>query len=260
MSGWCTGSAAGPPAQYISDADANETVEKQITYKTVQFPCSRNETTTRKYKVPKQVKRTTMVPVSFSEMKTVPTEVNVTKWRNETVWKDVPKQVPVTKSRNAMREVKKMKKVPVTSWVDIPVQFMEPHVETFSKMENVYTSKPVVTQEKVNCRQICEMNVPITKTRMEERNCYSTEWDTVNEQVVGREQRMCQTTVPVYKVVVKAPGRCEDQPTNNTGVMSRGEFDQGVRSGELQVQPQSQPQPQPRRDPRKPQRSRGNWQ
>jgi len=252
MSGWCSAGAVGAPQQYTSDADCEACVDKTVSYKTVQFPCSQNVTRTVTKKVPRQVMRKTQVPVSYVENEQRAVVQPVTKYVNVTSYKDVAKQVPITKTRTVMKEKTRIQKVPTTKWVDVEVKFQEPYTQNYVEHETRYERRPFTTSKPVTENVTKYVNVPVTKQRLEERTHYETVMEERNEQVCAPVSRMCTTTVPVYKVVVRPPGQCNPRgaaplrgaapttegtfnkvDTNNDGVIDRGEFRRGVQRNQI---------------------------
>lgn len=241
MSGWCRtpANASGNANQYNTDIDVRgniddceRCVDKTLSYKTIEFPCTRNS----QQMVTEQVARTVQQPETYQEnyqeMQQVAMQRPVVEYRNETTYKNVPKRVKVTKTKMEMEDFYVKKRVPKTTWVDVDVKYKRCVPKKYQVTEMRSERVPQVTSKPIRSMKTVYVNKPVTKTRTATRYVNKTVYDNVTRPVCKTETKMCKTQVPVYKVVVRPPGQCRqgvtenfDQvDTNNDGVIDAQEF------------------------------------
>jgi len=216
-----------------NDADCEACVDKSISYKTVQFPCTRSFQQMVTTRVGRQVPVTAQVEEKYMANEQVAVQQPVTKFVNRTEYRTVNEAVPVEAYETVMEDFTMKKKVPKTTWVEVDVNYKRPVQKKVFKTVTRQKQVPMQKTVPVQSMQTVYMNRPIERTRTVNRTVNKTVFEDVQRPVCRSETKMCSTRVPVYKVTVRPPGQCRPRgitenfnqvDSNNDGVVDRQEF------------------------------------
>jgi len=228
-----TSDAANLGAAGGIDNDCEACVDKSVSYKTVQFPCTRSYQQMVTSRVGRQVPVTAQVEEKYMTTEQVAVQKPVTQYVNRTTYKTVNQAVPVETYHTVMEDFTMKKKIPKTTWVEVDVNYKRPVQKKVMTTRTVQKQVPEVRAEPVQTMRTVYMNRPVERSRMVNRTINKTVYEDVQRPVCRSETKMCSTRVPVYKVTVRPPGQCRPRgitenfnqvDTNNDGVIDRQEF------------------------------------